>query len=89
MGCLRTPKERPPEEVSVQGCVRRCVRINVSSGCLSSMGNVLLTNTIIRRFNMTNTILIITGIVAAIAQVVSVVIQVIDFVGERRRQKRG
>ena len=53
------------------------------------MGNVLLTNAIIRRFNMTNTILIITGIVAAIAQVVSVVIQVIDFVGERRHQKRG
>ena len=37
---------------------------------------------------MTNTILIITGIIAAIAQVVSVVIQIIDFVGERRRRMR-
>ena len=37
---------------------------------------------------MTNTILIIAGIVAAIAQVVSVVIQIVEFVGERRRRMR-
>ena len=37
---------------------------------------------------MTNTILIILGSITAIADVVSVVIQIIEFVGERRRQKR-
>ena len=37
---------------------------------------------------MTNTILIILGSITAIADVVNVVIQIIEFVGERRRQKR-
>ena len=37
---------------------------------------------------MTNTILIIIGSIAAIADVVGVVIQIVDFVGERRRQMR-
>ena len=37
---------------------------------------------------MTNTILIIIGSITAIADVVSMVIQIVDFVGERRRRMR-
>ena len=37
---------------------------------------------------MTNTILIIIGSITTIADVVGVVIQIIDFVGERRRRMR-
>ena len=37
---------------------------------------------------MTNTILIIIGSITAIADFVGVVIQIIDFVGERRRRMR-